>query len=251
MRQRELTEDTLFEGGLLCHQHRNGYRFSVDAVLLAHFVSPERGAHILDLGAGCGIVSLLLAYRHPSVMLSAVEIQKSLFALCRQNVLANGFEKRIAVLHGDMCRLASLFPAESFDWAVSNPPYRKLASGRRNPGREQNLARHEVKASLQEVLAAASYAVKNRGRVALVYPATRLAALLAAFRFHGLEPKRLQPVYSYPGGPAKLVLVESVKNGGEELKILEPFYIYREQGDRGYSAAMLELYRPSAPPIPE
>ena len=108
MRKEALTEDTLFDGALLCHQHRQGYRFSVDAVLLAHFVVPPKGARILDLGAGCGVVSLQLAYRHPSVFLSALEIQDTLVALCRRNVLANGFEERLTVVQGDLRRLSSL-----------------------------------------------------------------------------------------------------------------------------------------------
>jgi len=244
MPHEELTEDSLFGGALVCRQHRRGYRFSVDAVLLANFVSPRKDARILDLGAGCGIVSLLLACRHPAVRLTALELQDSLADLCRGNVAANGLTERIVVLQGDLCLPASSLAAESFDLVVANPPYRKLLTGRRNPGEEQSIARHEVRATLKDFLAAAAFAVKNRGRVALVYPAARLSALLRGLHDQGLEPKRLQVVYGYRGGPARLVLVEAVKNGGEELEVLVPFYVYREAGGRKYTAAMQRYYKP-------
>ncbi|HSH13650.1 MAG TPA: hypothetical protein VLA15_07870, partial [Desulfurivibrionaceae bacterium] len=63
---RELTNDTLFAGRLNCRQHRGGYRFSVDAVLLAHFFAPRSDESLIDLGCGCGIIPLILAYRWPN-----------------------------------------------------------------------------------------------------------------------------------------------------------------------------------------
>lgn len=240
----KVTRDTLFGGPLVCRQHAEGYRFSVDAVLLAHFAQPAAGSKVLELGAGCGVISLILAYRSPSLFISSLELQEQLADLCRANVRDNRLERRIEVINGDFRQISALFSPESFNCVVSNPPYRKIGSGRKNPAGEKAIARHELRAELSDILTAAAFAVKNRGKVVLVYPALRLATLLAGLKDHGLEPKRLQMVHGHTASPARLVLVEAIKNGGEGLDILPPFYIYRAAGGRTFSEAMLALYNP-------
>ena len=235
------TEDSLFDGRLVCLQHAEGYRFSVDAVLLAHFIRPRSKETILDLGAGCGVVSLILCYRHAGVALTALELQEKLSALIEENIRANHFQDRISLVTGDLRQISSLVPAESYDWVVCNPPYGKVSSGRQNAGSEQAAARHEIYAALDDVVAAVFFALRNRSRAALIYPADRAAALLSTLKERKLEPKRLQLVHSYPGGEGKLVLVEVVKNGGEGLLVLPPFYIYQKPGG-AYSAEMSRLY---------
>jgi len=135
-------------------------------------------------------------------------------------------------------------PSAYADWVVSNPPYGRSSSGRLNPKEEKALARHEIAASLLDVLKAARYFLKPRGRAAFIYPARRTAGLISAMRETGLEPKRLQVVYSYPGDEGSFVLVEAVKDGGEELKILPPFFIYDQA--RRYSPEMQRLYKDRA-----
>ncbi|MCI0469901.1 MAG: methyltransferase, partial [Nitrospirae bacterium] len=60
------------------YQNRDGYRFSVDALLLYSFVNLTRIKRIADLGAGSGIIGILLARRYPSAAVALVELQKSL-----------------------------------------------------------------------------------------------------------------------------------------------------------------------------
>ena len=243
MIQPALTRDTLFDGRLTCLQHREGYRFAVDAVLLAHFVAPKVGERLLELCAGNGVVSLILAYRWPQLALTSLELQPQLAGLCRSNVVLNRYAERITVIEGDCRMVTDHVAAGRFDWVVMNPPYRKLASGRRNPADEAALARHELTLTLDEAVQAAAVALKSKGRAVLVYPAGRTAALLATLKAHRLEPKRLQIVYSHPGEAGCLVLVEAVKNGGAELAILPPFFICQAPGSE-YTAAMAALYAP-------
>lgn len=240
---RELTNDTLFAGRLTCRQHRDGYRFSVDAVLLAHFFTPRPAESLLDLGCGCGIIPLVLAYRWPHLRQTGLELQPSLAALARRNVAESGLAERIGIVEGDLRAIAELFKPGQFQRVVCNPPFYRSNGARLNLDPEQRLARHEVVADLAEVVAAAGWLLHQGGRVDLVYPAERAAALLAALRGAGLEPKRLQVVHSHPGGPGKLVLVEGLKGGGEELEIMPPFFIYRDVGG-GYTPEMARCYEP-------
>ncbi|MFA6499656.1 MAG: methyltransferase [Desulfurivibrionaceae bacterium] len=237
----ELTEESLFGGRLRCLQPRQGYRFSVDAVLLAHFLAPEPEARILDLGAGCGVVSLILSHRYPTVSLVALEVQPRLAEVIRQNVASNDLKNRLTVIEGDCCRIATLLPQGSCDWVAANPPYYPTGSGRHHPETERAKARHEVLGGIGEMAEAAAFALKSGGRAAFVYPARRAEILLGVLRENGLEPRRLQRVHPYPGAEAGLVLVEAMKDGGEDLTVLPSFFICQEKGG-AYTVEMAAMY---------
>ena len=238
----QITRDTLFNGRLSCKQSVHGYRFSVDAVLAAHFCRTGANDVLLDLGCGSGIIGLILAYRYPQVHVIGLEIQPELAELARLNIADNNMDLRFSIIRDNLCAVSRCLKPESFDLVVCNPPYRETSSGRISPSDQRARARHQIDAGLDDIIRAAAFAVKNRGRVVLVYPARRSMSLIAALKNKNLEPKRLQPVYSYPeSSEATLVLVEAVKNGGEEVALLAPFYIY-EFRDGPYSQAMQEMY---------
>jgi tRNA1(Val) A37 N6-methylase TrmN6 len=238
----EITNNTLFAGRLICRQHRHGYRFSIDAVLAAHFTAPKAGQRVLDLGCGCGVIGLVLTYRHPQITVCGLELQPDLVELARANIKENGCEQRCTVRQGDVRSIAGLLTPESYDLVVTNPPYRKTETGRLNRNDQAAHARHELHGGIEDFVRAAAFAVKNRGKVVCIYPARRCNTLMAALHIHRLIPKRLQPIYSYPSAAnACLVLIEAVKNGGEQLDVLAPFFIY-QQRNGSYTPAMQALY---------
>lgn len=237
------THDTLFAGELRCDQPLDGYRFSIDAVLAAQFVLPGAGLRLLDLGCGCGIIGLVLAYRIADLVVDGLELQPALATLARNNVEANGFSSRMAIIEGDVCRIAEVVRAEAYDLVVCNPPYGALQGGRINSHSQAAVARHELSGTLEDFIGAAAYAVRNRGRVVFIYPARRGADLITTLTHHRLTPKRMQPIYSYPGSAsARLLLIEAVKNGGEQFEVQAPFFIYQQQNG-AYSEAMQALYQ--------
>lgn len=237
----KFSEEPMFCGALRCLQPRQGYRFSVDAVLLAHFLTPQPEARILDLGAGCGVVSLILSHRWPTANLVALELQPRLAEVVRRNVAINSLASRVTVLEGDCRWIADLLAPNSFDWVATNPPYYPTASGRHHPGTERAKARHEILGGVGEMAPAAAFALKSGGRAAFVYPAARTEILLSALRDNGLAPKRLQRVHPYPEAEAGLVLVEAVKDGGEGLEVLPEFCICQGKGGM-YTVEMAAMY---------
>lgn len=237
-----LTCDSLFDGRLIVYQAKDGYRFSIDSVLLAGLTRVEADDRIMDLGAGCGVIPLILAHRGVGAHCVGVEIQPELAALARKNVAANGFAPRIEIHELDFREVQNHFPAASFDLVISNPPYRRLQSGRINPNPERALARHELAGSIEHVFAAGKFLLPYGGRLAVIYPAARLDHLLHAARRAGFSPKALVVIYSAPSSSAKLVHLESRKGGGDELRVEPPFFIYREDGS--YSEQMRSLYEP-------
>lgn len=225
-----LTVDTFFNGRILVKQHRFGYRFSIDAVLLAAHVMPRPGDTVIDLGTGCGIIPLILAYRYPQIKIYGIEIQQRLAALAMTNVRENRMEDRISVLCMDMKELKRSSIAEPVRLVVSNPPYRKAESGRINPDQERAVARHEIKATLFDVLDTARRMLDISGRFAGIYPAQRTADILTQMRSSGIEPKSVRMIHSSPNTEAVLILVQGIRGGRPGTKIAAPLVIYREDG---------------------
>ncbi len=238
METKEFTTDTIRDIRIL--QSKRGYRFSVDALLLYHFVDLPRCRRIADIGAGSGIISILLAKKYPDAKLSAIEIQKVLYELALRNIHENGLQKQIEVLQRDIKAYRKIFKPGTFDLAVSNPPFRRPLSGLVSPEAERAIARHEIKITLSDLIKAASYLLKVRGRFDIIYHPSRLTELITTMKRHDLEPKRLRSVHSKPGDEAKMILLEAVKSGRTELRVEQPLYIYNEDGS--YSPEMVEIY---------
>jgi tRNA1Val (adenine37-N6)-methyltransferase len=233
------TLDALFDGQLLLFQRRTGYRFSLDALLLVNFVTVKRRDRVIDLGTGSGVISLALADCYPSITVTGVEIQPVMARRARKNVRLNRLNNRIKIITGDVRSIDAIFAAKSCEVVVSNPPYRKPSSGRISADRENQIARHEIKGNLQNFLCAGAYSLREKGRMAVVYPAERSIDLLAAMRQARIEPKRLRVVHSFPGAEASLVLVEGVKGGRSGVKIAAPLTIYRH--DKEYTGEVTAI----------
>lgn len=235
------TIDQLYPSGLKLLQAKNGYRYSLDPVLLVNFVGQAKAGRVIDLGTGSGVIPLLLSCQLPCAQIVGLEVQPDMAERAQRNVVLNGLEERIRIVEGDLRQVRDGFTVESFDLVVSNPPYRKPGNGRVAPENERAAARHELAGGLRDFLSAASYLLCNGGRFAIVYLAERLAELLEGMRGVQLEPKRLRCVHSRLGEPAKMVLVEGRKCGGEGLMIEPPLYVYRGK-ERDYSEEVLRMY---------
>ena len=210
-------------------------------MLLAHFFTPLPHENIIDFGTGCGVIPLILAYRWPGLSVTGLEVQPALAELARQNVAANELIDLIKIVEGDVRDVGKYFEGISFDRVVCNPPYRPLGAARPNPDPEQAVARHEIMASLPDVITAVVWLLVDGGKVDLIYPEERSGEVLEALRQKGLAPRRLQKIYSYPDGPCRLFLVEGVKGGREKLEVLPPFYVQRGP-EGGYTPEMAGLY---------
>ena len=186
-----------------------------DTLALGAFARLRRGERVCDLGCGSGALALLLLSREPSLTVTGLELDEHAAALAEENYRVNALPGQ--VIQGDLRRVRDLFPAGSFDLAVSNPPYFPAGSGKSG-----GPSRTEETCTLEEVCAAAGWLVKNGGRFALVHRPERLCDLFCALRACSLEPKRLRFVRARADCPPSAVLVETYKQGKPGLTVLPP-----------------------------
>jgi tRNA1Val (adenine37-N6)-methyltransferase len=245
LKREDETLDTLFEGKLKLFQGRSGYRFSLDALLLAHFMTCRHKEKIVDLGTGNGVIALVLAYLHSSLSITGVETQLGMIDRACRNVRLNEFQERVTITQADVADIQKTFSPESFAAVVCNPPYRRTTSGRISPNAERKIARHEIVGGLADFLRAAAYLLPIKGRIALVYPALRLVDVLHSMHNANLEPKRLRMVHSFTDAKAALALTEGVKGGRSGIEVLSPLIVY--QTGKQYTAEVEAILAGKAP----
>ena len=212
--------DKFMEGRLKLIQSKDGYRFSIDAILLSQFVTVRPGDVVVDLGTGCGVILLILLLTKQVGHTFGLEIQRELASQAARNSLLNGFEDKMNIILGDIRRPP--MARESADVIICNPPYRKVKSGRINPDPRRAIARHEILASVDDILRATTSILRKKGRLALIYPSVRLVDILARLRKYNLEPKRIQINYPNLESGAKLALIEATLGGKPGLEICPP-----------------------------
>ncbi len=200
-------------GGLLYRWREDCFPLGEDSLALGAFATLRRGERVCDLGCGCGLLGLLLFRREPTVELLGVELFPPAAALAEENWRRSGVKGHVSA--GDLRRREDLPPPGSCHGVICNPPY--YAAGTGGVGRQ---GRSEESCTLEEVCAAAAWCLKNGGRLALVYPPTRLSELFCSLTAHSLEPKRLQFIRPSAAYPPSAALVECVKGGGRGLSVL-------------------------------
>jgi len=212
-----------------------GYRFGIDAVLLARYASGLVGSHVpesasvLDIGAGCGVVGLILADLCPRVTVTGIEIQTAQADRARRNVALNGLEERVTIRTGDVREFAAT--GARFDLVVSNPPFYRAGSGRVNPDGERAVARHEISLDMDGLLEAVSRLMAPGGRAVVLYPAERLSECVLAAGRHGLAGVELVPLLPRPGAQPESFLVglaEGIDGSARDPVTAPPMCLSRE-----------------------
>jgi tRNA1(Val) A37 N6-methylase TrmN6 len=224
------TTDKILGGMLTIMQPRAGYRFAIDAILLGRFAQPRSRDRVLELGAGCGVVSIMLAALYHPREVVALELQSDLAEMAARSSTLNDLGM-VRTICADLRtrRIEGLEPA-TFDLVVANPPYRAVRSGRESPNHSRRVARGERGATLAEFVAAAARYASHGAKVTFVFTAARSAELIATLSAHALEPKRIRFVHARIGMPASTILVEARKGGGVEVEVEPPLVLYTRAG---------------------
>lgn len=238
LREHERLDDLCFHGRHII-QNTQEFCFSLDAVLLAHFLRIKERDRVLELGTGTGAIPLLIA--DAAAHIEAMELSPIMADLAARNVWLNELEGKIAVCAGDYRAIADYYAAESFDVVLTNPPYRPVLRGKASDLAGVARARHELTATLADVCRAARYALRYGGRFAMVHIPERLAEIFVALHEHQMEPKRLRLIQPKAEKAPNLLLVEAVVGGAAGgLRILPPLVVH--EADGSYTQEIRQIY---------
>lgn len=216
--------------GLQIIQSAKEYRFTTDAVLLANYCRDLTNKLCVEFGTGTGVISLLLAKKKHPKRIVAVEIQPQLADIAQRNVQLNGLQDVITVVNGDLKEAHKLVNGVA-DAVVCNPPYRKVGSGEHQLSKNIALCRHEISATLADVVSSAAKVLNNKGSFYLVHQADRLCEIVTLCKDNGIAVKDILPVCPTPQKQPTLVLVRGVKHGQSECVLRAPMYVCDENGN--------------------
>ena len=231
--------DDLQYKGLKIIQNTEGFCFGVDSVLLTEFARDmKKNKTIVDLGTGTGIIGILLSKKVEASKIMGVEIQKDVANMAKKSVELNNLQNIMQILNEDVKNLS--LEKNSFDYVVTNPPYKKKGTGIINREDKQIISRHETTVNLEEWIKVASQLLKDNGAIYMVHRPERLNEIIENLRKYRLEPKRIRFVYPKINKNSNLVLIKAVKYANSFLKVEKPLIIYNEDGT--YTDEILKIY---------
>ncbi len=232
LKENERIDDLQYKG-LKIIQNTKGFCFGIDSVILSDFAKNiKKGSKVVDLGTGTGIIGLLLCKKTELKEIVGVEIQKEVAEMANRSIKLNKLEDKFKILNTDI--------KNKFDVVVMNPPYKEKGTGKINEVDSKIISRHEVKATLSDFIKVASNLLKDKGEIYIVHKPERMPDIIQKMRENKIEPKEIKTVYSNKKTEASLILIKGIKGANKFFKILEPVYIYEENGE--YTKEIKEIY---------
>ncbi len=242
LKENERIDDLQYKG-LKIIQNTKGFCFGIDSVILSDFAKNiKKGSKVVDLGTGTGIIGLLLCKKTELKEIVGVEIQKEVAEMANRSIKLNKLEDKFKILNTDINKIFEdkLLEKDKFDVVVMNPPYKEKGTGKINEVDSKIISRHEVKATLSDFIKMASNLLKDKGEIYIVHKPERMPDIIQKMRENKIEPKEIKTVYSNKKTEASLILIKGIKGAKKFFKILEPLYIYEENGE--YTKEIKEIY---------
>ncbi|MCI5983972.1 MAG: tRNA1(Val) (adenine(37)-N6)-methyltransferase [Firmicutes bacterium] len=209
--------------GIKIVQDSEGFKFSLDSVLLANFVTLNKSTKkIMDIGSGNGIIPILLSLK-TDAHIDGVEIQREGYLNSLESIKLNKMDN-ISIFNDDIKEFYKTLESDTYDVVVSNPPY--FMGNIHNINEMKKIARHSLSLDYKDVIVISKKILKNNGLLSIVHRPENLMDILMFMRSNNIEPKKIRFVYPYKGKNANILLVEGAKNGKPGLKVMDPLYVY-------------------------
>ena len=212
-------------GGFTLEFSPGAFPLSTDSMVLSGFAKLPKNANVLDLGAGCGTLGLLLCAKHPDCHVTGIELDPEAHAMAEENIRRNGLAERMSGICEDINHIKEYITPGSYSFCITNPPYFTAGPA----SKTLPVARQEKACDLQSVLQGAAWALKYGGDFCIVHRPERLAELFTLASDAKLEPKRLCLVRHKAADPVSLVLVQCRK-GAKPGLIWEEMHLYEADG---------------------
>ena len=210
-------------------QDEKEFKFSIDAILLAHFGEAKSNKHYLELGTGTGVIPHVLYHRGARHVVG-IDCNPRVIELAQRSVLHNDIADAVSMVELDYMSDAGKDYYGQFDGIYMNPPY--FEPNRGLVSREENvaLALHEQQYSMKDRLLQAQRYLKFGGTLWMIYTTPRLESLLSAIEQTQFRVKRMRFIHGNQNKVSKLVLLELKYGGKLGMMVEPPLYIYEVDG---------------------
>lgn len=233
--------DDLEYKGLKIIQNKDGFCFGIDSILLSDFAKEiKKGSKVIDLGTGTGILGIMLCAKTELSKIIGVEIQKEVAQMAKRSIILNNLQNKFEIINENIKNLKSKLEIGTFDAVVTNPPYKKMGTGIINENEKKLISRHEITANLEDFIKISASLLKEKGNLYMVHRPDRLVDIIENLRKYKLEPKKIRFVHPSLGKEPNMILIKATKNANPFLKIQEPLYVYKENGE--YTKEILKIY---------
>ena len=234
-----ITITELLLSGFQLFQDEGEFKFSIDAILLAHFGEAKPNKRYLELGTGTGVIPHVLYHRGARHVVG-VDCNSHVVELAQKSVIHNDIADAVAMVELDYMSDAGKVYYGQFDGIYMNPPYFETNSGLLSTVENVALALHEQEYSMKDRLLQAQRYLKFGGTLWMIYTSPRLESLISAIEETQFRVKRMRFVHGNQEKVSKLVLLE-LKYGRKQGMIVEPpLYIYEVDGS--YSDEVYAYY---------
>ena len=242
LKENERIDDLQYKG-LKVIQNNKGFCFGIDSVILSDFAKNIKdNSRVVDLGTGSGVIGLLLCKKTKLKEIIGIEIQKDVANMAKRSIRLNNLENMFQIVNENINDIfvQGILNKKQYDVVVMNPPYKEVGTGKQNEDEVKLISRHEIKAKLSDFIATASNLLKDKGEVYIVHKPERTIDIMQKMRENKIEPKEMKIVYPYKNAEASLILIKGVKGGKKFFKIMEPLYIYENNGE--YTEQIKQIY---------
>lgn len=213
----------LYDYGYKIVQKSDYFKFSLDSMLLANFVNINMAdSKLLDFCTGNCPIPIILSNSIKNIV--AFEVQKEIYELGDESLKLNNINN-VKLINDDIKNIGNYYEEGYFDIITCNPPYFKVIdSSRINDNNVKAIARHEILIKLEDIVSLAYKFLRDKGKLYIVYRPDRLMELLKLFDKYKFGVKKLQCCYNNSDSLSSMILIEAMKNGQDDLKILAPLY---------------------------
>ena len=221
----KIVKNDLYDYNMKIWQMEEGFKFSLDSLLLAEFVNiKNENKIVIDFCTGNASIPLVLSSKYKN-KIYGIEIQEEIYNLAINSIKDNKKEKQIKIINDNVLNTLSYFKEESIDIITCNPPYFKYQKDSIiNDNKIKAIARHEIEINLEEIIKKASTILKNKGSFYLIHRSERLEEISNMLNKYNLHLKKLVPIYTTNDKNSRMVLIQAVKNGKLGLKLLPAIY---------------------------
>jgi len=216
-------------------QGQSGMKVTTDGCFFGATIPSLDDGTVLDIGAGTGLLSLMMAQKSPNTQIEAIEIDQSAFEEATMNVQNAPWHNRIKVRHTS---LQSFDSSKKYDLIMSNPPFFK--DNFKGDSVRKNKAIHNDSLSFEELAQKASILLSDLGQLWVMYPAFEMSQFIKIATDFGLYVHSLISLRNKLDGP---ILRQISQLGKTPMSAKTSEDIHIRSNDGAYSQEFTDLLK--------